>query len=594
MRNPHSVCISLATGVLMAGVLPALAIGHLHLKIAVIAYNPIMENRPGSPRLHQACGWANPLAMASDHTNWWDRASRGMVRCQIVTQVVHDIWPRKIDGFRYTDESYWAIYTNGWQGAHQPDTIDYLNLFTNDSPWLVQLIESGRVDQVWMYMFPYAGTYETRLFGEGAYECNSPGTEMLGNQRLFMVNFPSFERPDTPMENLGHGAEGVLGAWFWNHLVNYPGWLDTPYTNINDFALFTRHVSNSPANIHCGNVHFAPNSFADYEWGSSRLVLSYADAWLNYPHLTNAPRWINASEWGSGINHLHKIWWFSRMPQKVGLWRGHLMNWLTYYLNLNRASYPIGSHTAIVQTNVDLAGWFAFEIYAPPDTTQITVQVTAGRPVEFGMRKNFLPLNNRFNWWAENNAAYDTWSSSRATTHTRIINLANNYGKGVTGYWYLTFGNAFASPQTRPVNSATNYRVFVTLAPKPTNTAPPSIAVTAPADQAYLTGRTGIIAWTCTGLPQGVRAWYLAYTTNATNPIWFDICEDYHYQLSSPYVWSLPARTSGLAQVRVITEDVYGVQYTNFSPIFGLHTPAVPEPTVVASVLALLRRLRMR
>jgi len=566
----------------------ALAAGHLQLNIAVLAYNPIMENRPFNQRLHQACGWSNPLTMARDHTNWWDQASRGMVRCQIVTQVVHDIWPLMSDGFRYTDESYWAVYTNGWQGAHKPERIDFAHAFTNDAPWLLPMIERGSVDQVWMYLFPYVIQYETRLFGAGAYGCNSPGTDMLGNQRLFMVNFPSFERPDTPMENFGHGAESVLAGWFWNHLLDYPGWVDAPYTNLNDFALFTRALSNGPANVHCGNVHFAPNSFADYEWGSTRQVLSHADAWYSYPLMTNAPRLMNRSEWGNGVNHLHKIWWFKHMPQKVGLWRGRLMNWLTYYLNLNRASYPVGSHQELQQDNVDLAGWFTFEIFAPPGTTQITMQVNAGRGVQFGVRKDFIPLNNRFNWWSANNAAHDVWDATRATAHTCVIDAAHDYGRGVTGYWYMTFGNAYSNPRSRPVNSATNYRVLVTLSPQPTNTAPPALAVTAPAEMDHLTGRSAPIAWSCSGLPQGVRAWFLAYTTNAPDGPWFDICEDYHYQLSSPYAWSLPARTSAVAQVRVIAEDVYGVQYTNTSGIFGLRTPPVPEPLGGAALLTVL------
>ena len=566
----------------------ALAAGHLQLNIAVLAYNPIMENRPFNQRLHQACGWSNPLTMARDHTNWWDQASRGMVRCQIVTQVVHDIWPLMSDGFRYTDESYWAVYTNGWQGAHKPERIDFAHAFTNDAPWLLPMIERGSVDQVWMYLFPYVIQYETRLFGAGAYGCNSPGTDMLGNQRLFMVNFPSFERPDTPMENFGHGAESVLAGWFWNHLLDYPGWVDAPYTNLNDFALFTRALSNGPANVHCGNVHFAPNSFADYEWGSTRQVLSHADAWYSYPLMTNAPRLMNRSEWGNGVNHLHKIWWFKHMPQKVGLWRGRLMNWLTYYLNLNRASYPVGSHQELQQDNVDLAGWFTFEIFAPPGTTQITMQVNAGRGVQFGVRKDFIPLNNRFNWWSANNAAHDVWDATRATAHTCVIDAAHDYGRGVTGYWYMTFGNAYSNPRSRPVDSATNYRVLVTLSPQPTNAAPPALTVAAPAEMDHLTGRSAPIAWSCSGLPQGVRAWFLAYTTNAPDGPWFDICEDYHYQLSSPYAWSLPARTSAVAQVRVIAEDVYGVQYTNTSGIFGLRTPPVPEPLGGAALLTVL------
>jgi len=547
------------------------ATGHLRLKIAAIAYNPIMTNRPGAPRLNVAAGWADPLAMARDHTNWWDRASDGMVRCELVIGTNLNIWPVTADGFRYTDTSYWAIYTNGWQGAHSPDTIDYRALFKTDMPWLLTMIDTGAVDQVWIYGFPCMGCFETRLFGPGAYECNSDGTEELGNRRLFMASFPSMERPDTPMENFGHGCEGILGSWFWNHLVDYPGSLDTPYARMNDFALFTRAVTNSPGMIHCGNIHFAPNSTSDYDWGNSTRVSGNADAWYSYPLLTNAPRMMNSSDWGNGVNHLHKLWWFGHMPQKVGLHRGHMMNWLTMYLNLQHASYPVGSHQTIEQTGVDLAGWFTFEVYAPPGTTQVTINVSAGRGVEFGVRKDTIPLYNRFNWWGATNGAYDVWNSTRSNSHALVITAANNYGRGVTGFWYFTFGRAYDDPTSRPATSATNYSVRVTVLPKPTNSAPVAVKVTVPAGGARVNGRARI-AWTTGALPQGIRAIYLLYSTHSATGPWRQICEEYHYQLQSPYEWRVPAVTSGHAYVKVVVEDVYGVQHSGVSRPIGLNT----------------------
>jgi len=564
------------------------AVGHLRMKIAAIAYNPIMANRPGSPRLNVATGWADPLVMARDHTNWWDRASAGMVRCELVVNTNLNIWPVKADGFRYSNATYWAIYTNGWQGAHSPDTIDYYEIFHTDVPWLLTMLETGGVDQVWVYGFPYMGCYETRLFGPGAYECNSDGTEALGNQRLFMASFPTMERADTPMENFGHGCEGVLGAWFWNYLLNYPGTADSPYTNINDFALFTRAVANAANNIHCGNVHFAPNSLSDYDWANTTYVNGNADAWYSFPLLTNAPRQMNRSEWGNGDNHLHKIWWFRHMPQKVGLWKGHLMNWLTMFLNLQRASYPLGSDQTLVQTNVDLAGWFTFEVYAPPGTTQVTINVSAGRGVEFGVQKDTIPLYKRFNWWGANTMAYDFWSSARSNTHTVAINAANDYGRGVTGYWYFTFGRAYTSPTSRPATSATNYSVRVTVLPQPTNSTPVAVTVSQPAFGARIDRPMTNIVWATDALPQGIRASYLLYSTDSATGPWQEICEDYHYQLAAPYDWSVPAATSGQAYVKVVVEDVYGVQYDGVSSPFGLNTTFVPEPGGVVLGLVLL------
>ena len=568
--------------------LSAFPTGRLNLNIAVVNYDPVMENLPGSPRLHQATHWTDPTKMARDHVEWWNQASHGMVQCHIVAITNLNAWPAKSDGFRYTDESYWAIYTNGWKGGHKPDQFNYSTPFTEDVPWLLPMIENGQVDQVWMYTFPYSGSFETRMMGPGAYSCNSDGSAELGNSRLFMINFPSMERADTPMENFGHGCESVLAAWFWNSLLNYPGEVDTPYAKINDFALFTRAEANDPGNAHCGNVHFAPNSAGGYDWANSNYALSYADSWFSYPLLTNAPRLMNNAEWGMGVNHLHKNWWFQHMPQKVGLHNGHLMNWLTYYLNLNNASYPIGSDSPIVQTNVDLAGWFSFELFVPPGSTQVTFNVDSGRPVEFGLRKNALPLFNRFNWWGANNAAFDFWQTNRSAAHTITLSSSQNFNQGLTGYWYCSFGRAFDKPEKRPVDSASSYTVSAEILPKPAAIANVSVEVSAPAPNATVSGPVVPISWSPTSLPCGVRAFYLAYSANAEKGPWIDICEDYHYQLNSPYQWSVPAVTSDCARVRVIVEDVYGDRYTGYSAPFGLNTPCAPKPAgLLARIFAL-------
>ena len=60
---------------------------------------------------------------------------------------------------------------------------------------------------------------------------------------------------------------------------------------MNTWERFTLYDMVAPNNAACGNVHFAPNSEHDYDWGNKRVVWSTCDDWLNYPALSGNSDW---------------------------------------------------------------------------------------------------------------------------------------------------------------------------------------------------------------------------------------------------------------------------------------------------------------
>lgn len=579
--------------ILAASLYAAKAPGRITVNVAVLNYEPIMENRGGVP-YWQACGWTDPRDFITMITEGVRKATDNVILMDVVHWTNVDMYPYCGTRGRYlTDEMYWDGYQNGWAQAGITDdklsTPGYMMAMTNDFPHIPGMIDRGEIDHCIMFGGPYFGYWETIMLGKGAYRCNSSPAP-LATERLFVINGPNVERPGSTLHNYCHGlGENILGYWFLSGTISTIG--NDRYRNIaapvNDVIRFTRckHSTNEVfSEIHVGTCHMPPNGDIDAGWGydysDPNPVPCYADRWIDFPDNTNAPsRMISMSDWGGGDDNF-QAWWWNHVPRFGGFQRGRINNWLTYAWNQMKAAYPVGSDQPVQMNNVDLRGWYAFEFYAPPGTTQMVISARAGTNVYFGLRKDYVPF--RFRYGTE--GAYDDWPDTQVTAYTRTLDTANNYGKGLEGYWYLTFGkrvNLYTWDDT-----VYDADISVTILPRPTNT---TAAVTVSEPSAgvvydYQDSITNRIAWSVDGLPQGIRSYQLAYQLTNGISEWIPLCEDYHYQLASPYIWYLPKNVkSHDARVRIIAEDVYGTRYTNYSEAFYVN---IPEPAA-APILAM-------
>lgn len=91
-----------------------------------------------------------------------------------------------------------------------------------------------------------------------------------------------------------------------------------------------------PNRSECGNVHFAPNSTKDYEWGNPEPVPSFCDNWYNFPDLSGDARMVDCREWGNGDIRLHHLWWFRHMPHVTGTSNAVSNNWWDYIIDPNK------------------------------------------------------------------------------------------------------------------------------------------------------------------------------------------------------------------------------------------------------------------
>jgi hypothetical protein len=87
---------------------------------------------------------------------------------KIVQTKTVDAYPYFVDGFQYNDASFdsdWAART-----PHN-SRFDYKRFIASNN--IASRIDSGNIDEVWIYAFPYAGLWESTMAGTGAYYCNS-------------------------------------------------------------------------------------------------------------------------------------------------------------------------------------------------------------------------------------------------------------------------------------------------------------------------------------------------------------------------------------------------------------------------------------
>jgi hypothetical protein len=129
------------------------------------------------------------------------------------------------------------------------------------------------------------------------------------------------------LEDFGHRTESIMAKVF-----------ERTHGEANLWERFCRYDQKYPGRAEVGNVHFAPNSQRDYDWGNPRLVPSRCDTWYRFPNLSGEPRIVTCTEWGNGDIRKHHVWWLRHLPHVVGETNGISWNWWEYVVDPNRVA----------------------------------------------------------------------------------------------------------------------------------------------------------------------------------------------------------------------------------------------------------------
>lgn len=291
-------------------------------RVSLIIHNPRVP-AVDNQRLTKALKWRDPRRLVKDYIADLHECSYGYVNYKVVEEIEVDRFPRKADGFIYgADEYYQAWRTR--KGFHDPDAVDYDALL--DEFDMVKKVDAGKVDEFWLYAFPYAGYYESIMGGPGAFWCNAPPLMQTANasRRFIIMGFNYQRGVGEALEAFGHRAESIMKYTFRHKKGEDNLW-----------ERFWRHEKENPGQSEVGWMHFAPNSERDYDWGNKRLVLSRWKMWQNFPDLSGEPVMCNCSDWGDGDIRSHHQWWFKLLPHVTGSSDGIAYNWWQYIIDPN-------------------------------------------------------------------------------------------------------------------------------------------------------------------------------------------------------------------------------------------------------------------
>lgn len=292
-------------------------------RVLLIVYNPVIDPESGQ-KLSQLPGWNDPDALVTAFCADVVETSYGMGRYDIVERIEVNGFPILKDGFRYSPSLFLDVIEQQTP-PHQPDQVDYQAII--DEFDIAARVENNQIDEVWVFAFPYGGFYESIMGGKDAFWCNAPPLEDTQNisRKFIMMGF-SYERGVGEMfESFCHRVESLMERTFAKK-----------YGNDNLWERFTRYDMKNPGQAEMGNVHFAPNSERDYDWGNPKFVPSKCYDWYNFPNFTGDTRQVNAGEWGNGDIRLHHLWWLKHIPHVAGRQNGIHNNWWQYILDPNK------------------------------------------------------------------------------------------------------------------------------------------------------------------------------------------------------------------------------------------------------------------
>jgi len=289
-------------------------------KVLIIVYNPVMDEATGQ-KLSQKLGWHRTDDLATGFMSDILQCSHSMARYQVIERIDADEFPAKVDGFRYTPETYMNVLRN-LSPPYKPQEVNYYAIINQFN--LLERVATNEIDEVWVFGFPHAGFYESIMAGPNAFWCNSPALKNTeACTRRFVIMGFSYERGVGEMlESFGHRAESVLNKTF-ERLTGYD----------NLWRRFSRYDKVAPGKAAVGTIHFSPNSQRDYDWNNPSTVKSECYDWLlNFPEFKGDIRDVTANEWGEGDIRTHHQWWLKHIPHTNGRQNGIHNNWWQYII----------------------------------------------------------------------------------------------------------------------------------------------------------------------------------------------------------------------------------------------------------------------
>ncbi len=388
----------------------------INKRVYALIYNPVLRN---GQKLNVYKGWSDPNARFNYVINYFKQLTNNRVNYSIVTTREINEWPRKIDGFTYTEDEYIRV-TNRQSQPHDPDTADYYRFLNDPSLDICGRLnkpegDAGKIDELWIIGGPFFGVHESSLAtspnGPKGFIYNGPTYDQTScNKLLPMMGF-SYEANQVYMiHDFAHRTEAtmarVYASWDSNSISH----------NWNKFTLERVRSPEFPV-AGCGTIHLPPNSRTtadDSRFDLTNTVSSFCDDFNGYPNIPYPPnlKTINCTAWGCTVEGYYS-WWFRHLPHFIGTGTdGKLNDWWVYLLDPNKVPQPSnGTFSNLHAELFSNKAYFYFSYTGYSDLTLIDVSTDPEMnsnvfTFDYGTQSPIIELNpTRWNSYACSNTS---------------------------------------------------------------------------------------------------------------------------------------------------------------------------------------------
>lgn len=306
------------------------ATGRKRARVVVVVYNPVLE-REGGKTLIEHIGANDPVEYSHVLVNVIREASWGYVNYEIVDIITVDGYPVKVDGFRYTDETFLSVRkTQKWQ----PSPSSYRKIFEENH--LIERCRREQISEIWLWgasgmHFDEFAMYIPKRYARFAptdnpwfYRPYDIPAEV--GRTVWVMGFNYEVGPDNMIHSYTHRVESIValavGRGIWDTHGRRDPW--------NVFSFLELDHPGAPSQV--GNCHVPPNGQEGYDYNNKRRVFSWADNWYHYPDLRGKPRQLSSWEWGNNQFGFQK-WILEHLPKYPGSTRHGYNNWWVYIAN---------------------------------------------------------------------------------------------------------------------------------------------------------------------------------------------------------------------------------------------------------------------
>lgn len=256
-------------------------------KVMCIYFLPPDPTTPTSMRIRpevqmtvdERKGWLDPVRLAQEFSESMRFLSNGTAIYHVRKSFVVEEFPMLEGGSQYNIHTYNAALADSANAIRYTDgsgsgllMADYERIL--DQFKIVELVNAGIIDEVWMFGGPYFGFYESRLVGRNAYYVNGPGIEK-DCPHFVMMGFNYERELDQMLHSYGHRSEFMLSEAFQARGFLNSAYQEATVIGLKDLADddFENWVADH------GTVHTAPGCRGHYEYGEQGHD-TYIRKWL--------------------------------------------------------------------------------------------------------------------------------------------------------------------------------------------------------------------------------------------------------------------------------------------------------------------------